>query len=246
MQTLEEIHNPITIGELVAQDWRKAQIFKKYGIDYCCGGQRTVMEACKKKGFDSRLIEEELQRLGSEPTDYATNFGRWELDFLVDYIVNNHHQYVGEAIPLLNELALKVSSVHGSTHPELIEINRHTQAVIQELTQHMHKEEVVLFPYIKKLVQARKSNTSVEPPPFGTIANPIQMMEAEHTSAGDALRAIEELSNHFNPPADACMSYQVFYAKLNEFQKDLHQHVHLENNILFPKALKLEAEFLVG
>lgn len=234
----------LTIGELVAKDWRKAQVFKKYGIDYCCGGKRTVAEACEKKGVEVSLIENELQQIENKALDYASNFDRWGLDFLIDYILNNHHKYVAEALPFLDELATKVSRVHGDNHPELIEIERHTQDVIQELTMHMHKEEVILFPYIKELAQAQKSNTSIDAPPFGTIANPIQMMEAEHTSAGDGMKAIEELSNNFVPPIDACMSYQVFFAKLKEFQKDLHQHIHLENNILFPKALKLEAELM--
>lgn len=234
----------VTIGELVASDWRKAQVFKKYGIDYCCGGKRTVAEACEKKGIDAGLVARELQEVEDKPLDATVHFDRWELDFLVDFILNNHHKYVREAIPFLEELAGKVSRVHGDNHPELFEIERHIQRVIEELTLHMHKEEMILFPYIKKIVAVKKSNSTLDLPPFVTISNPIHMMEAEHESAGYNMKAIEDLSNNFNPPADACMSYQVLFAKLAEFQKDLHQHIHLENNILFPKAIKLEEALL--
>jgi regulator of cell morphogenesis and NO signaling len=246
MQTVELTNNTITIGELVAQDWRKAEVFKKYGIDYCCGGKRTIAEACEKKGIDPNLVEVELQQLETRPANPSNNFDRWELDFLIDYILNNHHKYVADAIPFLDELSAKVYRVHGDNHLELIDIEQYTQDVIQELTMHMQKEEMILFPYIKELVKVKKDNSPMAPPPFGTIANPIRMMEAEHTSAGDAMKAIEELSNSFTPPVDACMSYRVLFAKLQEFQNDLHQHIHLENNILFPKALKLETELLAS
>ncbi|MCK6616342.1 MAG: iron-sulfur cluster repair di-iron protein [Cyclobacteriaceae bacterium] len=233
-----------TIGELVSQDWRKAEVFKKYGIDYCCGGKRTVADACLKKGIDSALVEADLDLVSAQPVESQHNFNRWELDFLADYIINNHHSYVTGAIPFLEELSRKVSHVHGDFHPELLEIEQHIRAVIEELTMHMPKEEIILFPYIKELVQAKKLGTPVTPPPFGTIANPIRMMEAEHITAGGAMEAIEKLSNRFTPPPDACMSYSVLFAKLKEFQQDLHQHIHLENNILFPKAIKLESELL--
>jgi regulator of cell morphogenesis and NO signaling len=244
MQPSELTLAKISIGELVSQDWRRAEVFKKYGIDYCCGGKKTIAEACEKKGIDATRVEEDLQKIDSRALDNPSNFNRWELDFLADYIINVHHKYVGEAIPFLDELSRKVAHVHGDNHEELIEIEQHTQAVINELTQHMRKEEMILFPYIKVLVQAKKDKTPLLPSPFGTIANPIHMMEAEHTSAGGAMEAIEELSNHFTPPVDACMSYRVLFAKLLEFQQDLHQHIHLENNILFPKAIKLEAELM--
>jgi len=242
MQSSELTLTKISIGELVSQDWRRAEVFKKYGIDYCCGGKRTIAEACEQKGIEASRVEGDLQNIDSQNSETGNDFNHWELDFLGDYIINVHHKYVAVAIPFLDELSKKVARVHGDNHAELIEIEEHTQAVINELTQHMRKEEMILFPYIKELVRAKKEDTPLAPPHFGTIANPIHMMEAEHTSAGGGMAAIEELSNHFTPPADACMSYQVFFAKLQEFQQDLHQHIHLENNILFPKAIQLEAE----
>lgn len=244
MEALKSTLSDFSIGELVSQDWRRAEIFKKYGIDYCCGGKRSVAEACEKKRIDPSLVKAELEHISSKPADNRNDYSRWELDFLADYIINNHHRYVTEAIPFIDELSKKVARVHGDNHQELIEIEQHAQAVINELTQHMPKEEHILFPYIKELVRAKRDNTSLAPPPFGTIANPIRMMEAEHTTAGDAMEAIEELSNHFTPPVDACMTYRVLFAKLQEFQQDLHQHIHLENNILFPKAIQLEVELL--
>lgn len=238
--------NNTSIGDQVSQNWRKAEVFKKYGIDFCCGGKRTVVEACEKKGIDLALVIADLQQIEKQTLDNPNNFNQWELDLLVDYIVDKHHKYVSEAIPFLDELSNKVSHVHGDHHPELIAIAQHTQDVIQELAIHMHKEEMILFPYIKRMLQAKRNKTAIVHPSFGTIANPINMMEAEHTSAGSSMEAIEQLSGQFTTPADACMSYRVLFAKLQEFQEDLHHHIHLENNILFPKALELEAELFAS
>ncbi|MCC6600350.1 MAG: iron-sulfur cluster repair di-iron protein [Crocinitomicaceae bacterium] len=233
----------VTIGELVANDWRTAEVFKKYSIDFCCGGKRTVEEACIKRGIDPATVEADLKAVqkGSGSTH---NFKTWELDFLADFIINNHHKYVKEAAPFLDELCHKVARVHGDAHAELIEIKNYTMQVLEEFSFHMNKEEMILFPYIKSLVEAEKAGKTIEPPPFGTIANPISTMETEHTSSGDAMEEIKDLSNQFTPPVDACMSYRVLFAKLQEFQQDLHQHIHLENNILFPKALQLEKKVL--
>ena len=246
METKATITQNPNIGELVTHDWRKAEVFKKYNIDFCCGGKKTVEEACAKKGVDPAVVEFELKKIDEKPLNNTHNFNSWKLDFLADYIVNNHHQDVSEAIPFLAELSEKVSRVHGEHHPELVEIERHTQAVIHELTLHMRKEEMILFPYIRQMVQATEDHKPIAPPPFGTIANPINMMEEDHLMAGNALESIASLSNQFTPPVDACMSYRVLFAKLQEFQQDLHQHVHLENNILFPKALKLEEELMAN
>lgn len=233
-----------TIGELVANDWRKAEVFEKYRIDFCCGGKRTVEEACMKKGIDLSLVEADLQRVQQREIEGTENFKDQELDSLIDFIIKKHHKYVAEAVPFLDEISLKVARVHGDSHPELIEINNYTQQVTEELSMHMRKEEMILFPYVKRLVEAERAEQTVAPPPFITISNPINMMEAEHISAGGAMEAIEELSNNYSPPPDACTSYRVLFAKLREFQQDLHQHIHLENNIVFPRALILEEKVL--
>lgn len=231
-----------TIGEIVAHDWRKAEILKKHGIDFCCGGKRTVREACAKQAIDFTLVNRELTQAENDFKDQGHNFNLWELDFLIDFIINNHHAYVSKSIPFLYDLGNKVSAVHGSQHPELVQINQLLQMLLQELSLHMRKEEVILFPYIKSLVHVRRNNTAFEAAPFGSIGNPINQMEEEHTAAGDALAEIKRLSDHYAVPTDACNSYRILYAKLAEFEQDLQQHIHLENNILFPKALLMEGK----
>lgn len=235
---------PVTIGELAAKDYRKAEVFRKYGIDFCCGGKKTLTQVCEKKGLDVLRIQQELEELDKQPDPVHENYNEWELDALVDHIINKHHRYVSDAHPLLLEFSAKVARVHGDRHPELIEIERLFNNVAQELNFHMHKEEMVLFPYIKRLNDTQKQGLTLTPPSFGTIENPIAMMESEHTSAGENLERIKELSGNFTPPADACNSYRVLFAKLREYETDLHQHIHLENNILFPEAIRLEKELL--
>ncbi|MDX5347457.1 MAG: iron-sulfur cluster repair di-iron protein [Hymenobacteraceae bacterium] len=234
-----------TIGELVAKDYRKAQIFKKYGLDFCCGGKKSVKAACEEKGIDADAVERELNTLTDAPTTKQTqNFDKWELGFLADYIENNHHTYVREALPALTEYTTKIARVHGQRHPELLEVAKHFAAVAAELNAHMPKEERILFPYIKQLAEAKKKGEKISRPAFGTIQNPINMMEMEHEAAGNAMEAIRQLTNNYTLPADACATYRVAFSKLQEFEDDLHQHIHLENNILFPKAVELEKELL--
>ena len=237
------IDNHKTVGEMVAEDYRWAEIFKKHGIDFCCGGKKPLTAVCEEKQIEPQQLIENYQNLlqegGSRPTH---NFTEWEADFLADYIVNVHHKYVSENIPLLYEFTQKVARVHGGAHPELMEIARLFEAVAQEMTMHMRKEELILFPYIKRLVAAKKNQQEIAEPPFGTVENPIRMMEEEHDRAGELMKRIRQLSDNFTLPEGACNTYRVTFAKLNEFEEDLHQHVHLENNILFPRAKAMEAE----
>lgn len=233
-----------TIGELVAEDFRKAEVFRQFGLDFCCGGNKSVKEACNEKGIDASAVEQALKQVETQTGNAGLPFNTWDLDFLADYIVNTHHKYVAGALPMLHELSTKVARVHGDHHPEVVEIARLFQDVASELQMHMHKEENILFPYIRNLADAKKNKQPAQPSPFGTIANPIRMMEAEHISAGGNMEEIHRLSNSFTPPVDACTSYRVLYSKLNEFEQDLHQHIHLENNILFPKSIELEKELM--
>lgn len=233
-----------TIGELVAKDFRKAQVFKKYGIDFCCGGKKSVAQVCEEKGVNPAQLEQELNALPDKNASRETDYTTWELPFLADFIVNVHHKYVREAIPALYEYTAKIARVHGSRHPELLEVAKHFVNVANELEAHMPKEERVLFPYIKQLDEANKSGVKLDKPSFGSIQNPINMMEMEHEAAGDELESIRSLTNNYTLPADACATYQVAFAKLQEFEEDLHRHIHLENNILFPKALELEKKIL--
>ena len=232
--------NEETLGQIAAKDLRKAEIFKKYGLDFCCGGKKTVKQACAEKGLDVAKIEQELQQADRNPSTRPLPYGDWSLDFLADYIVNTHHSYVKKTLPELRNYAAKVAAVHGDRHPELIPILRLVEEVSAELSTHMIKEERILFPYIKELVVATNNSQSVHAAHFGTVQNPISMMEMEHEMVGENLAAIRTLSGNFALPGDACASYSLLYKMLDEFEDDLYTHVHLENNILFPKSLELE------
>ena len=234
-----------TIGELVAADYRKAEVFRKFGLDFCCGGNKTIEEACKKKGVNPQDVEKALSAVDEQVSNPSQDFKSWSLDFLADYIVATHHKYVVNSIPVLAELSNKVARVHGDSHPELVEMNTLCSSVINELTSHMQKEEQILFPYIKELWQAKQQGTKVNRPPFGSIQNPINIMEAEHVEVGDEMELIRNLSSNYTLPIDACTSYRVLFSKLQEFERDLHQHIHLENNILFVKAIELEKEVML-
>ncbi|HET8827752.1 MAG TPA: iron-sulfur cluster repair di-iron protein, partial [Pelobium sp.] len=232
-----------TIGEMVTKDFRKAQVFKKFGIDFCCGGKKTLKEVCDKKGIDTKLVEKELDRFKESENSYF-NFDQWELDFLIDYIVKTHHKYVKESLPFMSELSEKVARVHGGSHPELLELATIFNSLNRDLELHLMKEENILFPYIKELVLAKKEGRTLATAPFGKVNHPTQMMETEHEQAGENMEAIRKLTNDFELPFDACNSYQILFKKLAEFENDLFNHVHLENNILFPKAITLEKEIV--
>jgi len=227
-----------TVAEVVAENIKTAHVFKKYGIDFCCGGGISIDRACEKYDVDAKQLKAELLTVDDAPRAY--NYNAWELDFLVDHIVNVHHTYVEEAIPLILQYSNKVAEVHGHHYSEVLEINTLFTEVANELASHMKKEEIILFPYIKKLLVLKKENAAIIPPPFGTVNRPIQMMESEHESAGDIFKEIAKLTNNYTPPEGACNTFRALYAKLDEFEQDLHQHIHLENNILHPKAIELE------
>ena len=231
-----------TIGEMVTKDYRKAQIFKKLGIDFCCGGKKTLSEISRKKGISVEAIQAELDSLNSAADSGELNFDQWELDFLSDYVINTHHNYCRESIPFISEMANKVARVHGAYHPELIQVAQVFARIAQDLSLHMVKEEKILFPFIKDLVFAKKTNSKITDQAVGEVSNPIRVMEMEHEQVGEDLSEIRELTANYTLPIDACNSYTILFKKLEEFENDLHKHVHLENNILFPKAIKLEKE----
>ncbi len=228
------------IGELVAQDYRTASIFKKYGIDFCCQGNRTINEACEAKKINETLVLGDINALINSKSEAGIDFKSWPLDLLAEYIEKKHHRYVQDKTLEIKPYLDKICNVHGGRHPELYEINEHFTATAGELAMHMKKEEFILFPYIKKMVKAQQDHVVLDAPNFGSVQNPIEMMMEEHSNEGERFRKIEELSNHFTPPKDACNTYNVTFALLNEFEQDLHMHIHLENNILFPKAIELE------
>ncbi|MGN6530446.1 MAG: iron-sulfur cluster repair di-iron protein [Ginsengibacter sp.] len=231
-----------TLGEIAAKDLRKAEVFKKYGLDFCCGGKKTVKQACAEKGIDVTKVEQELQN--SDKTPFAAKplpYNDWNLDFLADYIVNTHHSYVKKTIPDLRAYAEKVAKVHGAHHPELLQINKLAQEVCDEMSSHMVKEETVLFPYVKQLVAAKNNgNGKLTFGNLDSVETPINMMEMEHEVVGNHMDEMRKISKNYALPEDACASYSFLFKTLDEFENDLHIHVHLENNILFPKALDLE------
>ncbi|MBV6880572.1 iron-sulfur cluster repair di-iron protein [Epilithonimonas ginsengisoli] len=232
------------IGDIVAADFRTAAIFKKYGIDFCCKGGRTIEEACSPKSLDKDQIYSDIENLPKTDGN-SIDFNSWPLDLLADYVEKTHHRYVEEKTPVLQQFLDKLCKVHGGAHPELFEIRDLFFASAQDLAAHMKKEELILFPFVKNMVKAKISNEAIQQPHFGTVENPVNMMKHEHTVEGERLRKIADLTNEYTPPADACNTYKVTFAMLQDFENDLHKHIHLENNILFPKAIQLEKEFSV-
>ena len=230
-----------TIGQIVAADFRTAAIFKKHGIDFCCKGGRTIEEACDKKGVASSALINELESLPKGNSN-EVDVRNWPLDLLANYIVRIHHQYVRDKTPMLLQFLDKLCRVHGNHHPELFEINRIFNESARDLASHFQKEENVLFPFIESLVKAQQSGEPLGEIHFGTVENPIAMMMHEHSVEGDRFEEIVKLTNGYTPPADACNTYKVTFAMLQEFENDLNRHIHLENNILFPKAIALEKQ----
>ncbi|HXY49290.1 MAG TPA: iron-sulfur cluster repair di-iron protein [Terriglobales bacterium] len=231
-----------TVRELVLEIPEATGIFEKLGIDYCCGGDRSLEEACAASNLsvDEVLDSLELAEQTARAKQKDRNWRAEPLADLVAHITGTHHKYTREEITRLGPLFDKVVSVHGKNHPELQHLRAMFRGLAQELTMHMMKEEAVLFPYIVRIEEAIIQREPVLPPPFGTVRNPVAMMMHDHDSAGEALRVMRQASTGYTPPADACVSYQTLYKALADFEKDLHQHIHLENNILFPRAIEME------
>lgn len=231
-----------TIGQIVADDYRSASVFEKFEIDFCCNGNRSIEEACEQKRVDPNELTKALETALAETTTATSDYKSWPLDLLADYIEKKHHRYVEKQIPIIKEYLDKIVKVHGADHQELQQINYLFIASAGEFTMHMKKEELMLFPFIRKMVRAKKNNETLDAPRFGTVKNPIQTMMHEHDNEGESFRQIKALSNDYTPPEDGCNTYKLTFALLKEFQDDLHTHIHLENNILFPKAEALEKE----
>jgi len=226
-------YKEIKIGEIVTQDFRAAEIFKNAGIDFCCGGNQSLEQACREKHIDSTVLEAELTKLENTTVNALHNFNEWNLDFLCDYIVNTHHKTVMKLLPQLTAYTQKIEQVHGVHHPELLEIATLFHQINDELLQHLRKEEEVLFPAIKEALKTNSSESKK------LIISEITRMKGEHEFAGGAMDKINVLSDNYSIPDDGCNTYRVTYKLLEEFEDDLHIHVHLENNILYPKALSL-------
>ncbi len=228
-----------TIAELAIANPNAIPALEKLGIDYCCGGTATVAEACRRAGVDPGQLASIIG------TDQRPSGRAWENEPLTDlirFILDTHHVYTREAIASLHPLASKVRGRHGEAHPETRSVESLVHRLADDLTPHLQKEEQILFPYIAELERAGQLGTAPPPSRFGSVRNPIRMMMMEHDTAGGLLRELRTVTSGYALPADACTSFQALYAGLVKLEEDLHRHIHLENNILFPRALALEEE----
>jgi regulator of cell morphogenesis and NO signaling len=237
------INKTKTVGEFAVELPGATRIFEKLGIDYCCGGTKSLHEACSSAGVTEESViallksAEKLGAEGDETRQWRTS----PLSELTNYIVNKHHTFVRAELLRLKELLAKVCSMHSTHHPELFQIRDIFFRLQADLTDHMLKEEKILFPYIEKLEKDVGRGEASTKPSFGTMRNPVRMMMQEHDEADQALRMLRRVSSNYRAPTDGCNSFRMLYQALEEFERDLHQHIHLENNILFPRAADLEA-----
>ena len=229
-----------TIGEIVAEDYRMAAVFESFGIDFCCKGNKTIDEVCESNSISKTILYSYLKKVKTSESSQVTNYSSWPLDLLADYIEKKHHRYVEDKTPVLKQYLNKICTVHGKNHPELFEIKDLFNQSAGELAVHMKKEELILFPFVRKMTIAKQKNQPSPQSPFGTVQSPIKTMMHEHDTEGEIFRRIKELSNNYTLPLDACNTYKITFALLKEFEEDLHFHIHLENNILFPKSIEMD------
>jgi regulator of cell morphogenesis and NO signaling len=229
-----------TVRELALEMPNATRVFEKLRIDYCCGGGRNIADACASVGV--RL--DELSRLLDEAgavRDDARDFAAGPLADLIRHLLDTHHVYTREESARIQALLDKVCGKHGENHPEVLEVRALFLKLDADLQPHLLKEEQILFPYILRLEATVTAGITAPFAPFGTVNNPIRMMMFEHDTAGDLLREIRTAARNFRAPEDACMSFRALYQALEDFEKDLHQHIHLENNVLFPRAIEMES-----
>ena len=234
------ITSETTVREVAVKMPESTRIFEKFKIDYCCGGNQSLTTACASAGIDVQDVMEMLGGMTESKSQDSVDFRNASVAQLVEHIVNTHHVFTKSEMDRLEALTEKVIKAHGENHPELIQLRETFRALCMDLKPHMFKEEQVLFPYMMAMTQAAEHNRPGPFAPFGTVNNPVRMMMREHDVAGQLLRELRALTSDYAVPPDACISYQTLFAALVNFEKDLHQHIHLENNILFPKALELE------
>ena len=232
-----------TVGEIAVETPSATREFEKLGIDYCCGGSRTLDEACAQANISVDAALERLEKsLASIPAEASRDWQKQLLADLIAHITDTHHVFVREEGPRIEALSAKVAGVHGKNHPELLHVQQVFAALAEELRVHLMKEENVLFPYIVRMEESALAGEPMPPAMFGTVVNPVRMMMQEHDGAGDSLRSLRSIANDYKVPEDACISYRTLYQALQGYESDLHQHIHLENNILFPRAVAMEAK----
>jgi regulator of cell morphogenesis and NO signaling len=240
MEVIMDFNSETKMKDIALSNPTARQVLEDAGLDYCCGGGKSLHDACLHANVSSEEILSRLRENAKEAGPGDLNWMVAPLCELTRHIREKHHRYVREAIPRIRALSEKVATKHGQNHAELVDIGKLFAEVGREMIMHMQKEEQILFPYIDALERAVNEHSSVEPPFFQTVKNPIHAMMQEHDAAGDLVRQIRVLSSEYAPPGDACTSFKALYEALREFEADLHQHVHLENNILFPRAVELE------
>ena len=229
------------VSDIVSENYNTAAIFQEFGIDFCCGGNIQLKEACENKGVPFPDVADRLEQLAVTNPRSGDNYQAWTPSFLIDYIVNTHHTFVKEKAEEIRFYAAKVARVHGEHYPENIEIYNTFTELAEELLKHVAEEENEVFPLIKTVAAKKDRGESITESEFNELKKELDQMESEHEHAGKLMAGIRELSHQFTPPADACATYRILYQNLEGFESDLHKHVHLENNILFQKAEKLLA-----
>lgn len=231
-----------TVRDVALELPQATRVFEKLKIDYCCGGDRPLGEACATAGVKVENLERMLAEAGQAEVqgNDSLDFQKATLSELVGHILDKHHVYTKEEMARLEPLIDKVIAAHGENHPELRKLGELFQELCADLKPHMFREEQILFPYIVEMEMSALQNRPAPFAPFGTVSNPIRMMMMEHDAVGDLLRELRAISSSYTVPADGCIGYQTLYQALEAFEGDLHQHIHLENNILFPRAIELE------
>ena len=229
-----------TVGSIVAEDYRAAAVLTKYGIDFCCKGGRSVQEVCEKKNIDQTKLAEDITTLLARDAKNEEDALTWPLEKLADHVETVHHRYVEERGPILQQYLAKLCKVHGDRHPELFKINEEFNACVGAMAVHMQQEELMLVPFVRNLAKSERTGEPFKTPHFGTVENPVHMMMEDHNAEGERFERMGALSDGFTTPADGCATYATAFSMLREFETDLHRHIHLENNIMFPRAVALE------
>lgn len=224
-----------SVGDVVAKNYKSAEIFSKYGIDFCCGGGISIEEACKKKQIDTNDVLSDLKKL-DQVESKSQNFNAWDIDYLIDHIIDTHHRFVRNKTVEISAYANKVAKVYGKQYPENVTISQKFDLLSEDLIRHLSDEEETVFPLIRSVKSNRTKGIEITKEQIDSLNKHLVSMITDHDGAGQILKELRNLSNNYTPPTDACTTYRVLYNNLELFESDLHMHVHLENNILFKKA----------
>jgi regulator of cell morphogenesis and NO signaling len=240
------IDDKMLVSDIVAKDYHTADVFRKHGIDYCCGGKWSLEMACEARGLDTSMVLEELkQSMRNICLPNTIDFGKWNIDFLIDYIINVHHEYLRKAIPRLSDHIERFANGHRKKFSYMSEMEELTNQLAKQLLPHMCQEEEILFPYIRQIAHAYENKESYARLFVRTLRKPVEaVMHQEHETVTKSLRRLRDLTNNYIPPENACISHKVTFLKLKEFDNDLVLHLYLENAFLFPRSIKMEKELM--